>query len=149
MRESSYSPSTWGDMTIDAFKWWPGRPLPFADLASLAGDPTYGNGVFTGGTSKPGEFVRLGDGSIAYYDGAVWKVGAAPEAPVIINPVTPCESPGDFTVSEVKDYVDASGCNGCAEMALESELENKNRARLVGWLEGFIEACDGPDEDEA
>lgn len=75
----STAPMLWGDVTSPAFKWSPGNPLPFEDLATLKADGTYGDGNYPG-TMKEGDYVRLGDGSTAHYDGAVWKADPKPAA---------------------------------------------------------------------
>lgn len=55
------------------------EPVP-ADLATLRTDATFGNGVYAGPAFEPWQYVLLGDGSQAAYDGvvAVWFDGAMP-----------------------------------------------------------------------
>ena len=62
------------------------RVAPFASLASLKASTTYGdgNGVFTynsGNSFTTGQFIRLADGTQAYYVGGAtdaWSAGTAP-----------------------------------------------------------------------
>lgn len=57
-----------------------GVPIaPFANLAALAADGTYGDGSLTyggGANFGAGQFVFLEDGSQANYDTAAWGAGA-------------------------------------------------------------------------
>lgn len=52
-------------------------PFSFADLATIKADGTVGDGNYTGSDFTTGQFVTLGDASVAHYASAAWSVGAA------------------------------------------------------------------------
>ena len=141
----SYSTSTpmfWGDLTSPSFGWSPGGPLPFADLVTLKADGTDGDGAFSGAAFESGQYVRLGDGSTAYWNGTIWQAGeaavvqqAAPPAPA----ASPIDAPGDYTIAEVQTAV-IGAADPCAAAATAEANENagSNRVTLVSWLDGYI-----------
>jgi len=126
----------WGDLTSPSFKWSPGNPLPFADLATLEVDATYGNGAFPGSTMKDGEHVRLGDGSTAYWNGSIWIAGKAPDEVVVLVAANPAEDPGGYTIGQVQAFVGSDLV--LAQQALDNEVAGSNRVTLVAWLEDLL-----------
>lgn len=66
------------DLTTEVFGTY---PAPFANLAALAGDGTYGDGELAYGSGADfteGQYVRLDDNSLAHYNTDEWAEGAAP-----------------------------------------------------------------------
>ena len=72
------------DLITGGASGWPGAAAP-TNLAALTADAQAGNGkgyradgtFGTGVAFATGQFVTLGNGSKAHYDGAAWAVGAA------------------------------------------------------------------------
>jgi hypothetical protein len=65
------------DLTFEVFAG--AYPAPFANLAALKADGTYGDGNLAyngGGNFTTGQYVTLEDASVAAYDTGVWTVGA-------------------------------------------------------------------------
>lgn len=62
----------------------------------------------------------------------VEDAGAPDPDPVEPEEVTDGFDPGEHTVDEVKDYVDANPDE--AQDVLDAELDGKNRVTLVEWL---------------
>ncbi len=136
--QSTSAPQVWGDLTSPALDYTPGWPLPFADLATLKLDGTYGDGAYTGDTMTDGQYVRLGDGSTAYWDGLAWQAGKAPDA-VIVVVLSPIDDPGSYTINQVKDAVNAAPDPvAAAETTLANEEADRGRATLISWLEDVI-----------
>lgn len=67
------------DLTVAIFGE---TPAPFASLATLKADATtFGDGFLAYGAGADftaGQFVTLGDASVAHYATAAWAVGVAP-----------------------------------------------------------------------
>lgn len=65
------------DLTTEVFGEY---PAPFATLAALAADDTYGDGSLaynSGANFTAGQYVLLDNDSKAHYDTAAWVAGAA------------------------------------------------------------------------
>ena len=56
-------------------------PATITDLASLKADATYGDGNYSGAAMATDEYVNLGSGVHAYWDGSAWQSGEAPAPP--------------------------------------------------------------------
>lgn len=87
-RDNPYTEINWGtegwpddtsialDLTTEVFADY---PAPFATLAALAADGTYGDGNLaynSGANFTAGQYVVLQDESLAHYDTAAWAAGA-------------------------------------------------------------------------
>ena len=50
----------------------------FPNLASLKANITYGDGHYAGPEFEPGNYIRIGDTSQAWYNGSIWAAGYKP-----------------------------------------------------------------------
>ena len=57
------------------------KPATITDVASLKADATYGDAAYSGAAFAAGEYVNLGSGNHAYWDGAAWQAGEMPAPP--------------------------------------------------------------------
>ena len=117
---------------------------PTADIpADLAAANALG---LMGSAFAPGEFVLLGDGSQAYFDGADFVVGVAPTPP----PPPPDDDiysppdPSALTLAAIKMWIETVlgppetwGVNevGAVQSILELERAGLNRPEVVEWLD--------------
>ena len=123
--------------------WQPWLPLPYANLTELqAADPDGGQAF------ELNQYVRLGDGSRATWDGASWSAWSEPVV-VQMQSMSATDDPSAYTVAQVRFAVenDPDSC-GIAPAVLAAEQAGQNRSTLVNWLEGFIDSCEDVDESE-
>ena len=92
-----------------------------ADFAALAGPPVIAATPNTAWTT--GQFVTIGDGSKAHWDGAAWVAGAADEPDVGTDEVTIAPTMAN-TKQEIVDYLLAGG-------ATQDELDGLTKAELL------------------
>jgi hypothetical protein len=96
-----YDGASWEKVyAADATPGQPGAFLPAVaeipyTLSALKGDPTVGDSAWStagaGAWTTSGDYVALGDGSHAYWDGSEWQAGEVPApAPPAPDP-DPCE----------------------------------------------------------
>lgn len=80
-----------------------------------------------------GQYVILGDGSNAYWNGTAWAEGMAAASETDVH----ATNPGNFTIAEIQAWVDDHP-EAADEVLAAEMLRASPRVTLVDWLEGFI-----------
>lgn len=128
--------STPGDKSADFTAAYGVDPSTFADRTVLKSDPTFGDSVWTADPWHNSAYIELGDGDWVSWSGTTWIDGPAPDPP---PPPPPPFDPADYTVDDVKAYVnglaDAGNNHPETQRVLDAERAGMNRSTLVDWLD--------------